>query len=82
MVVMVMMSHVVGFQVALFVLTDLRLGLKDCMANAVLLQFLPDQVFDGLDVDCLCNDVHGCVIVVTVYAPHMDVMDILHTLDL
>ena len=78
---MVMMSHVVGFQMALFVLADFWLGLKDCMADAVLLQFLPDQVFDGLDVDCLCHDMHGRIIVVSVYAPYMDVMDILHTLD-
>ncbi len=73
---MVVMSRVMGLQMALFILADLGLGLQHSVADAVLLQLLPYQVLDSLDIVCPCNDMHSGVVIVTVDAPHMYVMDI------
>ena len=64
---------------ALFVFADLGLGLQDCVTDAVLLKLFPYQVLDGLDIICPGDNVHGGIVVVAVYAPHMDMVDILNS---
>ena len=76
---MVVMSRVMVLQMALFILADLGLGLQHSVADAVLLQLLPYQVLDGLDIVCAGHDMHCGIVIVAVDAPHMDMMNILNS---
>ena len=78
MVVMMIMGA--GFKMAFPVVADLGFSLQDSMTDAVLLQLLAYQILYGLDIFGPGHDMHGGVVVISVDAPYMDMMDILHTL--
>ena len=54
--------------------------LKGCMGNPVLGKLLADGVLDVVGVT-VCNCVQGGIVVVAIHAPHVDVVDVLYTLD-
>lgn len=78
MVVMMIMGA--GFKMAFPVVADFGFGLQDSMTDTVLLQLLAYQILYGLDIFGPGHDMHGGVVVISVDAPYMDMMNILHTL--
>ena len=78
MVVMMIMGA--GFKMAFPVVADFGFGLQDSMTDTVLLQLLAYQMLYGLDIFGPGHDMHGGIVVIAVDAPHMDMMDIFHTL--
>ena len=83
-VVVVMMSVsalcVVDGAVVLVAMLAGGFKLKGCVDNTVLGEFFADGVLDVVRVS-LGNHVEGCIVVVPVHTPNVDVMHILHTLD-
>jgi len=69
-----------GFKMTFPVVAYLGFGLKNSMTYVMLAQFIPYHVLYSLDIFSSCNDMHGCVVAVAIYAPYMDMMDILNAL--
>ena len=69
-----------GFKVAFSVVAYLGFSLQDSVTDAVLKKLLSYQMLYGLDIFGPGHDMHGGIVVIAVDAPHMDMMDILHTL--
>ena len=80
MMVVMMMIMGAGFKMAFPVVAYLGFSLQDSVADTVLLQLLAYQILYGLDIFGPGHDVHGGVVVISVDAPYMDMMNILHTL--
>ena len=76
-------SSLVGGGIAGFFVTVFTRGFKfeGCVGNAVLGELLTDGVLDVVRVS-LGDHVEGCVIVVSVHTPHVDVVNVLHALNM
>ena len=83
MMMVVMTAGMVMGNMALSCIAGLTLRLKfqRTMDDSVLLQFLPHRRFQGGRLP-VCNDMHCSVVILSVYAPDMNMVHIQNTLNM